>query len=49
MKKLVVVILAVAALTQMALAAEFTGTFAAAKARSSEISKPILVDFFTEW
>ena len=49
MKKLLLVILLAAALTQLAMAVEFSGTFTAAKAQSAKVSKPILVDFFTEW
>lgn len=49
MKKIALVLLILTALAQVALAGEFTGTFAEAKAQSAKLGKPVLVDFFTEW
>ena len=49
MKKIALVIMALLALAQLAAAAEFTGTFAEAKAQAASLGKPILIDFFAEW
>jgi hypothetical protein len=49
MKKIVFVLLLLAATAQFAFAGEFTGTFAEAKAKAAELSKPLLIDFSTGW
>lgn len=49
MKKIAVVILLLLALTQIGAAAEFTGTYAEAKAQAAKLGKPLLVDFSTDW
>ncbi len=49
MRKTAVVILLLLALGQIALAEEFVGSYADAKAQSARLGKPLLVDFFAEW
>ena len=49
MKKIALVAMVLLALVQVAAAAEFTGTYAEAKAQAASLGKPILIDFFAEW
>jgi hypothetical protein len=49
MKKIIVIVLALAALAQVALAGEFAGTYTEAKAEAAKLGKPLLLDFFAEW
>ncbi len=49
MRKIAVLILALLALSQMAAAIEYTGTYADVKTQSASLSKPILLDFYAEW
>lgn len=49
MKKITLLLLILAALAQAALAGEFTGTFTEAKAKATELGKPLLIDFFADW
>ena len=49
MKKITIALLLIVVSAQMAMAGEFSGTFAEAKAQSAKLGKPILIDFFTEW
>jgi len=49
MKKIAAIILTIAVMAQAALAAEFNGTYAEAKAQSARLGKPLLLDFFADW
>ncbi|HBZ00374.1 MAG TPA: hypothetical protein DEO84_03535, partial [candidate division Zixibacteria bacterium] len=49
MKKISILMLILLALTQVAAAAEFTGTYAEAKAQAASQNKPLLLDFFADW
>lgn len=49
MKKIIVIMLALAALAQVALAVEFTGNYADAKTQAAKLGKPLLLDFYTDW
>jgi len=48
-KSLLLTLSLVLALSSFAMAIEFTGTLAEAKARAAELNKPLLVDVFTTW
>jgi thiol-disulfide isomerase/thioredoxin len=49
MKKITLVLLIIAALAQVTMAGEFAGTFTEAKAKATELGKPLLIDFFADW
>lgn len=49
MRKVVFLTLALLAVSQMALATEYTGSYVDVKAQSASLSKPILMEFYADW
>jgi hypothetical protein len=49
MRKIAILLLVLLALTQVATAIEFTGSYAEAKAQAASSNKPLLLDFYAEW
>jgi hypothetical protein len=49
MKKIASLTLALLFLAQVAVAVEFTGSYADAKAKSASLNKPLLLEFSTDW